>query len=515
MGRPNRTPPSSTESNRCAPGRGPTLRPRTNSLRTLLALLTAAQFLVMFSAANINIVLPEIGEAMNLSPVQLSWVVSAYVLAVAALLLPAGVVMGTIGRRRLLLTGLAVMGGASLLAGLADGTGTLITARALQGAGAALVEPAVLCLLLTLFPEPLRSRALGSVGAAAALGGGAGVLAGGLVTEAVGWRGIFFVTASLPLLLALACLRGVPASGERGGSLSRHDLKAVVLMPGGLLLLAFGMTEAGRSGGTPAALVPLGTGALLLAMFAAAERRRNRPLLPLRRLTSGIAGFANLGTAVMGMVVTGMFFFLSLYQQQILGDGPRAAALCQIPLSVAGALGCTLTPRIVRRTGPRTALELGLVLLAVGLLWLGRAPGEGTFVQEALAPSLLIGAGMGISFVRLTHMATAGIPSEDSGRASGLVTTARMTGGVFGLALLTGLAASTTSGADPLTSEVRALHEGYRATFSVLGLIVFATALLFLGVFSRSGRGPKSPGSGPGESNGTTEGPPLQRARAT
>ncbi|TLQ47788.1 MFS transporter [Streptomyces marianii] len=502
MDRPARAFPVPTAPPALPPGRGRAPSSGPASLRTPLAILTAAQFLVMFSASNINIVLPAIGETMDLLPVDLSWVVTAYVLAIAALLLPAGAAMDITGRRRLLLTGLAVLCGSSAMAGLAGGAGTLITARALQGAGVALAEPAVLCLLLALVPEPRRNKALGILGVGASLGGGTGVLLGGLLTEAVGWRGIFYATSALALLLALACAAGVPADAGSGRRLSRHDLKAAALMLVGLLALAYGMTEAGRSGWTrPAVLLPLGVGTVLLTAFAASEKRRDRPLLPLRVFSTGLVGPANIAMAVLGAVITGMFFFLSLYQQQILGDGPKAAALCQIPLSVAAALGCTLAPRLARRAGPRTALGMGLAALAAGLLWLGGVPGEGTFLQEAMAPSLLIGAGLGIAFVQITQAATAGVPHQDSGPASGLVTTARMIGGVFGLALLTGLAASRTAAADPLASEVRALHEGYQATFTVLGLAVLATALFLLAVFVRRRRAPRgaapAPGSGP------------------
>ncbi|MFE3657462.1 MFS transporter [Streptomyces sp. NPDC059165] len=472
--------------------RGQALPSGPTSLRAPLAVLVAAQFLVMFSASNINIVLPAIGEAMHLSPVDLSWIVTVYVLAVAALLLPAGAAMDITGRRRLLLIGLAVLGGASALAGLAGGAATLITARVLQGVGVALVEPAVLCLLLTLAPGPRRNKALGALGAGAALGGGAGVLLGGLLTEAMGWRGIFYATAFLALLLALVCVLVVPADAGNCRSLSRRDLKAATLMLVGLLALSYGMTEAARSGWTrPVVLVPLGVGVVLLTTLAAAEKRRARPLLPLRMVTTGDVGPANIGMGVLGTVVTGMFFFLSLYQQQILGDGPRTAALCQVPLSVAMVLASTQASRLARRAGSRTTLGVGLAALGAGLLWLGRAPGEGTFVEEAMAPSVLIGAGLGIAFVQLTQAATAGVPHQDWGAASGLVTTTRMIGGVFGLALLTSLAASRTAGADPLAPEVQALHEGYRATFTVLGLLVLATALFLLAVVVRPRAAPK------------------------
>nr|WP_311137737.1 MFS transporter [Streptomyces sp. I6] len=363
-----------------------------------------------------------------------------------------------------------------------------------------------------LFPGPRRARALGVLGAGAALGGGTGMLLGGVLTDAVGWRGVFFATALLALLLALACVPGVPADSGYDRRPARRVPRALALMPVGILALAYGVTEAGRSGWTrPAVLVPLGAGAALLAVFAAAQKQGDRPLLPLRLLTRGVAGPAYLGMAVLGTVVAGTFFFLSLYQQQVLGDGPRTAALYQVPLSVAAVLGSTLAPRIARRAGPGTVLGSGLAALAAGLLWLGRAPGKGAFVQEAMAPSLLVGAGLGVAFVQLTQAATADVPYQDAGRASGLLSTAKAMGGVFGLALLTGLAVART-GADPLASGAQALHEGYQAAFTTLGLVALTTALVLLTVFAARGRrAPRGAAKGPGERPGPFTAPPMIR----
>ncbi|MEV0965384.1 MULTISPECIES: MFS transporter [unclassified Streptomyces] len=457
--------------------------------------LIAVQFLVVFSASVINIAVPSIGESMGLSSVGLSWVISAYVLAVAALLLLAGRVSDIVGRRRLLLAGLALFAGASVMAAFAGDAGTLITARAVQGVGIALVEPPMLSLLISLAPtRTQRSRILGLLGAAAAFGGGAGVVLGGLLTQAMGWQGIFHATALLSLLLVLACVRGVPADAPVGRGLCRRDVECAVLLVAGLVALSYGVTEAAGSGWTrPPALVLLGAGAALLAVFLALDRRRNRPLVPLRIFTTGSVGAADLGMIALGTVATGGLFFLALYQQRVLGYEPGVSALWQVPMSAAAVTGSTMAPRLARRTSPRTTLRAGQATLAAGLLWLGRAPGEGSFAQEALAPSLLIGAGLGITFVQLTQAATAGVPAHESGLASGLVRTARMMGGVFGMAVLTSLAATRTIAAGSATSEVQALHAGNQAAFTALGLIIAVSAVLMAAARRSSASAGKPP----------------------
>ncbi|WP_338676601.1 MFS transporter [Streptomyces sp. SCSIO 30461] len=449
--------------------------------RSQLAALASVQFLLMLSASVINVTSPAIGEDLRLSPVQLSWVVSAYVLAIAALLLPAGRATDLVGRRRLMLVGLCVFAAASVLAALSDSVGPLIGARALQGVGVALVEPALLSLFLLLAPPGERGKPLGLWGAAAAAGGGAGTLLGGLLTGSTGWQSVFFTAAALAVLLAVACARMLPADVRTAPGLSRQDMRAAIALSAGLVAVAFGSAEAGRTGWTrPAALASVGAGLVLLALLAAAERRRRYPLVPVRAIAKASVGLSQLAVAVMGMTGTATFFFLAQYQQRVLGDTPQTAALWQLPLTVAAALGSVLAARLARLVGPKMAAVLGQTALGAGLLWLGRLTGEGTFAQEALVPSLLVGCGMGLAVVHLTQAATAWATPQEAGLVSGLTSTARAFGGVIGLAPLSSLAAYTTVSTSHDVSQTQALQAGYSTAFTTLGLIMAASTLLLI-----------------------------------
>ncbi|WP_173264633.1 MFS transporter [Streptomyces pacificus] len=452
--------------------------PSRTASRVSLAILVATQFYVMLTGTVVNITLPVMGEDLGLAPTLLPQVVGAYVLATAALLLPAGRAADRFGRRRLLLVGLAVSSFASCLVALSGDATTLIAARAFQGAGIALVQAALLALFLLRAPEGERARPLGLWGMATLAGGGVGVLFSGLLTEVAGWRYVFFAIAAFAALLAPLCAVTAPSDGVTGDRVPRRDLVSLVVLASGLVLLAFGTAEAGRWGSRPQALVPAGGGLALLALLIALERGRPNPLIPLRVFAGASVRAAQVGVAVLGMAATGMFFLLPLYQQRVLGDSPGTAALWQVPLTVASSLGSVFAARLGRRLGSRTALALGQTVLAAGLLWMGRLKGERSFGEEALLPSLLMGAGLGVALVHMVKAATAGADQQNAGVASGLTTTVKKCGGVFGLTALGSLAAAVTETADPGLSQVRALQEGYAAAFTLLGALVAATALL-------------------------------------
>ncbi|MGR6921877.1 MFS transporter [[Actinomadura] parvosata] len=421
---------------------------------TPLAVLATAQFLVVLSTSIVNVALPELRAGLGLDPAGLSWVVNAYVLAFGSLLLLGGRSGDVYGLRRVFLTGAALFAASSLGAALANDLVTLIVARAVQGVGAALLAPTALAMVLTLFHDgPRRGAALGVWGAVSGVGGAAGVLLGGLLSDAYGWRSVFWIMVPVAVAVLVATWLLVPADRPRGGRLDLPGALAVTL---GLTALTYGV-----SGGIwPATAV----GALLLGLFLHLQRRSADPLLPVRILRAGSVGAANVLMALLGAVWLGLFFFLPLHQQRTLGYTPMEAGLTQLPLALTITLASWATPRLTRRLTGRTVLAGGLVLLAAGLAWLARAPSGATFLNALLGPSVLIGAGLGAAFVQLTALSAAGVPAADSGLAGGLVNATRQIGGAIGLAVLT-----TVS-----------LAGGYRATFVAAALLTLLTVLITL-----------------------------------
>ncbi|MFH8484098.1 MFS transporter [Streptomyces longisporoflavus] len=446
----------------------------------VLGVLAAAQFVVVLSTSIVNVALPSVRDGVGLSGTGMAWVVNAYGLAFGALLLLGGRAADLAGRRRVLLTGLSVFVAASLAAALATEPWLLIVARAAQGVGAAAVAPAALSLLMYVFPAgPGRGRALGVWGAVSGAGGAAGVLLGGVLTESMGWRSVFHATALGAAVVLAAGVRWVPRASTEGDDLPRLDLAGALSVTLGLVALVYSVTTAGRTGWTdPLVLGMAAAAAVLLALFAAIEHRHSAPLLPPRLLSRGSVAPANLVMALLGAVWVGLFFFLPLYQQQVLGDGPLRTGLAQLPLAAANMAGAFLAPRLARRVGASVTLVAGMAALSGGLLWLSGISANGTFTGDVLGPTLVIGLGLGIAFVQLTGAAVAGVPAGDAGLAGGLVNTTRQLGGALGLAVLATLAASRTASAGPGTSHAMALTEGYRTAFLVSAAVAAAGAAL-------------------------------------
>ncbi|WP_432168988.1 MFS transporter [Streptomyces sp. 1222.5] len=321
----------------------------------------------------------------------------------------------------------------------------LITARAVQGLGAAAVAPAALALAMDLFPPgPGRGRALGVWGAVSGAGGAGGVLLGGVLTQARGWPWIFHAVAlgSVLVLAAVAVL--VPRSSGRAAG--RFDLLGTTTVTLGLTCLVWGLTAARGSGWTDdRVLGALAAAAALLGVFAAIELRRPNVLVPPRLFTTGRVAAGNLLMALLGSVWIALFFFLPLYQQQVLGSGPLTAGAGQLPLAAANMLGSVLARRLSRLVGATMTVTGALFAEAAGLLWLSRLSADGSYVADVLGPSVLVGLGLGIAFVQLTALAVDGVPPQDAGLAGGLVNTTRQVGGAIGLAALATLAGTVTA----------------------------------------------------------------------
>ncbi|MCO1580222.1 MFS transporter [Crossiella sp. SN42] len=455
-----------------------------------LVVLATAQFLVVLSTSIVNVALPAIRTGLGFDPAGLSWVVNAYGLAFGALLLPGGRLADLAGRRRLLQAGLVIFTASALLATLSWSPAVLIGARAAQGVGAALLAPAALSLVLTHYPQPAaRGRALGVWGAVSGAGGAAGVLLSGVLTEVGGWRSIFVLIGAAGLVTVLAVPRVVPA--DQPGNGGRLDLVGTVSVTGGLVALTYGLAASGV-----ARWVGLAVGAGLLAVFVLAQRRVAEPLVAPRVVRIRSVGLANLVMLALGGLWVGLFFFLPLYQQQVLGYSALVAGLTQLPLAGAIILGSAVAgwvgragrseqagsggrAALARSSGARggeargknggsgaggsaargsggtgdssaargglrawaapVLLPAALALVTAGLIWFGRAPAHGAFLPDLLGPSLLTGLGLGLAFVQLTALASANVPTSDSGLASGLINTTRQVGGALGLAGLTAL----------------------------------------------------------------------------
>ncbi|WP_344445272.1 MFS transporter, partial [Kitasatospora nipponensis] len=365
---------------------------------------------------------------------------------------------------------------------------------AAQGPGAAAIAPAALALAMNLFPAgPGRSRALGVWGAVSGAGGAGGVLLGGVLTQAWGWPWIFHAVAIGSALVLVAVLVLVPRTGDRGPG--RFDLLGTATVSLALTCLVWGLTTARGAGWTDGRVLgSLGGAAALLVAFAVIELRRPNALIPPRLLTTGRVAAGNLLMALLGSVWIALFFFLPLYQQQVLGSGLLATGAGQLPLAAANMLGSTLAPRISRRIGATATVTAALLTEAAGLLWLSRIDAHGSYLADILGPSVLVGLGLSVAFVQLTAFSVEGLPPQDAGLAGALVNTTRQVGGAIGLATLATLAGSVTAHAALHRPHLEALTAGYRAAFTVSAAVLAATALLAVLLTRRTGpRGTVTP----------------------
>ncbi|MFJ2193813.1 MFS transporter [Kitasatospora sp. NPDC087861] len=462
-----------------------------------LAVLAVAQFMVVLDSSIVNIALPDIGTGLHMSAPSLSWVVTAYVLTFGGLLMLGGRIADLRGRRSTFLTGLVGFATASAVAGFASSAGMLIAARAVQGSAAALMSPAALSLVTTLFAGSERPKALGVWGAVAGSGGAAGVLLGGVLTGTLGWPAIFFVNLPVAAVVAAGALRYVPRSSGTGG---RVDLPGAATLTAGLALIVYGLSQSHDSGfGSPLVLSALGLGAVLLAAFVATERAVAHPLVPLRIFRLRTVTSANAVMAAVGATTVGLFFFLSLYLQRVLHYTPLKAGLSQLPLALTITAAAWLAPRLAARTGVKTVLVTGPLLLTAGLGWFSTASVHGTYAGDVLGPALLVGAGLGLSFVSINVTAAAKVAPSDAGLAGGLINTTQQVGGAIGLALLSAIATSRTATAGPTLASV---NSGYQAAFLTAAAIAAAAALLAGLIAPRTS--PRTSLPAPGSPTGST-----------
>ena len=464
--------------------------PRAKNLA--LALLAMTQFVVVLDAAIVNVALPSIGRDLDFARDDLSWVVNAYTLVFGGFLLLGGRLSDLLGRRRMFIWGMVLFAAASLAGGLAQSDVWLVAARAVQGLGAAIVSPAALSIVTTTFTEGAeRNRALGVWGAVAGSGGAAGVLLGGILTETLGWEWVLFVNT--PIGIAAALLAPYLLGESRDASSPSFDFAGAFSVTAGLALLVYTLVDANDAGwGSSQTLVLGAISLLLLAAFIAIESRRRYPLMPFSIFRLRTLRGANVVGLLIGMSLFSMFFFISLYMQQVLDYGPLTAGLAYLPLALTIIVSAGVASQLVTRVGFKPPLIAGMLLVAAGLIWFGQvsAPG-GTYLGDILFPSLLAAVGLGFAFVPVTIAAVTGTRPAEAGLASGLINTSQQVGGALGLAVLATVATGRTD--DVFASGERnpgvALTEGFQDAFLAgAGLALLGALLAAVLISSKDSR---------------------------
>ncbi len=462
----------------------PPYTPRAKNLALLLLAMT--QFVVVIDASIVNVALPSIGRALDFSRTDLSWVVNAYTLTFGGFLLLGGRLADLLGRRRMFMLGLVVFSLASLAGGLAQSEGWLLVARAVQGLGAAIVSPAALSIITTTFAEGAeRNRALGIWGAVAGAGGAAGVLLGGILTSGLSWRWVLFVNVPIGLAAAALAPRTLHESRAEDGA-STFDLPGAVTVTAGLSLLVYAIVDTVNVGwGSTTTLVRLAGAVLLLIAFLIIETRQRYPLMPFSIFRLRTLRGADIVGLLIGMSLFSMFFFISLYLQNVLHFSPIKTGISYLPLAVGIILSAGAASQLVTRFGFKPTLISGLLLIAGGLIWFSKVPGTGgSFVADVLGPSLLAAVGLGLAFVSVTIAAVTGTKPHEAGLASGLINTAQQVGGALGLAILATVANSHTqtllhSGVHPSVALTKGFDRAFLAGagFAVVGALLAAVLI--------------------------------------
>jgi EmrB/QacA subfamily drug resistance transporter len=412
-----------------------------------LLVIATAQLMVVLDATIVNVALPHIQQALGFSGSGLEWVVNAYAVTFGGLLLLGGRAGDILGRRRVFVFGLLLFSGASLLGGFATSEWWLLTARAIQGAGGAVIAPTALALITTNFPEGReRNRAFGVYAAMAGAGSATGLLLGGVLTTYASWRWVLFVNVPIGILVAAAAPRVLAESPRRPG---RIDAAGAVTGTGGVALLVYGLSKAatGPDGvshwGDAQVLVSLAASVVLLVSFVLIERRSSRPLLPMRVLADRNRSGAYLIMLCISTGLFGLFFFLTLFIQNVLGYSAIRSGIAYLPFAIGVVIASALASQLVPRIGPRPLIVTGTAAVAGGMFWFSRLTEHASYTGQLLGPQLVSSIGLGLVFVPLALVALHKVAEQDSGVASSLLNTAQQVGGAIGLALL-GTVAWTT-----------------------------------------------------------------------
>jgi EmrB/QacA subfamily drug resistance transporter len=459
----------------------------------LLLVVCLAQLMVILDVSIVNVALPSIHDDLDYTTTGLQWVVNAYTLTFAGFLLLGGRAADLLGRRRVFVAGTAIFTLASVLCAVAGSQVTLDAARAVQGFGAAVISPATLAILTTSFAEGReRNRALGVWGAMGGIGGSTGALLGGLLTQELGWPAIFIINVPIGLAVIFASLRLVPEG--RGQLEHRHfDASGAILVTVGLVALVYGIVRTDTLGwGSPGVLVPLAAGVLLIAAFAFVEGRvAKAPLVPARIMRMGQLRAANVVVFLLYGAIFAMWFFLTLWMQQVLGLDALETGVAFLPLTLSIVAVTSFTARFIARFGAGRVLTAGMLFASAGIALLSEVHAGGSYWADVLPGGVLCTIGLGLALVSGTIVAVQGVQARDSGLASGLLNTSRLVGGALGLAALSTLAASYTankvaSGAAPSA----ALSDGFHVAFLAGAGICLAGAVVSLLLLRRPAGAP-------------------------
>jgi EmrB/QacA subfamily drug resistance transporter len=460
----------------------------------VLVVVGIAQFMVILDNTIVNVALPSIQRGLHFSPASLQWIINAYTLAFGGFLMLGGRAADLVGRRRLFLIGIVLFSAASLMNGLAGSAGILVAGRAVQGLGGALVTPAALSVLTTTFAEGRERTAALGVWSAIAVGGGAvGLLLGGVLTSLLSWQWIFFVNVPVGVIAIALALRFVPESrieNARGGV----DIAGAISVTGGLVILVYALVNAQTAGWISVETLGLAAIAVaLLAGFVILESRLRHPLIRLGIFRMRSITGANSAMLLVAGGLFAMFFFASIYVQEVLGYSALRAGLAFLPVTAGIIAGAGLSNLLIRRVGVRAVGISGMAIASVGLIVLSRIPVHGTYLGDLLPGLMIMAFGMGLTFVPITLIATTNVAPEDAGLASGLLNTAQQLGGAIGLAVLSTLAANTTAntisslGHAPTPAEgVSALVSGFHVAFLVGAFLMLSAAVILAATVRRS-----------------------------
>ncbi|MGR6970112.1 MFS transporter [Streptomyces cynarae] len=453
----------------------------------VVALACAGQFLVVLDVSVVNVALPSMRADLGLSAAGLQWVVNAYAIAFAGFMLLGGRAGDLYGRKRMFLIGLALFTLASLAGGLAQQDWELLVGRAVQGLGAAVLAPSTLTLLTAAVPEgAARARAIATWTAVGAGGGAAGGLVGGVLVDGLSWRWVLLINVPVGAVVLAGSARWLVES--RAGDGRRLDLPGALLVTAGLGTLAYGIVQTEAEGWTAAAtLVPLAAGLALVGVFLAVEARAKAPLMPLKLLRVRSVCSANAAMFVSGSAMFCMWFFMTLYAQNVLGYSPLDAGLALVPSSLAVVIGSKVAPQVMRSVGARNLAVLGTLIAAAGFGWQSTMTANGSYMTAIMFPGILMMLGAGLAGTPLAALATSGAAPGDAGLVSGLVNTSRTMGGSLGLAVMSTIAATRTGG----RGSADALTEGYAEAFRTSGYVLLVGAVLMLAWLprTRTGRG--------------------------
>jgi EmrB/QacA subfamily drug resistance transporter len=451
----------------------------------ILAVVATAFFMTILDVSIVNVALPSIARALHFSRANLQWVITAYAITFGGFLLLGGRAADLLGRRRVFIVGVALFTIASLVCGLSQSEGMLIAARSVQGLGGAIISPAALSIVMTSFEEGAeRNKALGVWGALGGSGAAVGVLAGGVLTQYLSWRWIFFVNVPVGALVLALTPRIVPESRREGGE-RRYDALGAVLVSGGLALLVYAISQAPNVGwATARTILLLLASGVLLAAFLVNERRSDDPLMPFHIFRVRTVAGANIVGFLLGGVLFANFFVLTLYVQDVLGYSAIKTGITFVATAGTAVVAAGFAQALTTKFGPKPIIAIGLVLLTAAMLWYAQIPVHGSFASDLLPGYLLVGVGIAFAYVPVSIASLAGVVEREAGLASGLINTSQQIGGAIGTAV-----ASTifTSHFKSLRIDGKSLPEaltgGYAWAFwglAVIGVLALIAALTLI-----------------------------------